>query len=146
MNYGNIQSKKDTLFNMGALKNKKRNIDASKSFCVAVTHLKAKHGLEEVRRIEGVELLEAMQQFARSLKQFVQSREYMEQRRLTQLLKDAQRLAIEIKDSVRATHEIGHTLHLTSAKLASLSQFRLHDPGRDRVAVGPLVPPARLGR
>lgn len=102
-------------------------------------------GMTKLLLERGGDVHEAMQQFARSLKQFVQSREYMEQRRLTQLLKDAQRLAIEIKDSVRATHEIGHTLHLTSAKLASLSQFRLHDPGRDRVAVGiPLAEAAEI--
>ncbi|OGI38572.1 MAG: hypothetical protein A2140_00605 [Candidatus Muproteobacteria bacterium RBG_16_62_13] len=93
-------------------------------------------GMTKLLLERGGDVHEAMQQFARSLKQFVQSREYMEQRRLTQLLKDAQRIAVEIKDRVKATHEIGHTLHLTSAKLASLSQFRLHDPDRDRVAAG----------
>jgi hypothetical protein len=60
----------------------------------------------------------------------------LEQRRLNQLLKDAQRRAVEIKDRVKSTDEIGHTLHLTSSKLASLSQFRLHDPSLDRVDAG----------
>jgi hypothetical protein len=44
-----------------------------------------------------------LQDFARSLKHFVQSREYLEQRRLNQILKDAQHAAIAIKDKVKAT-------------------------------------------
>ena len=102
-------------------------------------------GMTKLLLERGGDVHEAMQQFARSLKQFVQSREYMEQRRLTQLLKDAQRLAIEIKDRVRPTAEIGRTLHLTSPIIKSLSQFRLHDPGRDRVAAGiPLAEMAEI--
>jgi hypothetical protein len=88
---------------------------------------------------------DTLQYFARSLKQFVQSREYLEQRRLNQLLKEAQRLALEIKDRVKPTDQIGHTLHLTSSKLRSLSQFRLHDPSRDRVEAGiPLADTAEI--
>lgn len=102
-------------------------------------------GMTKLLLERGGDVHEAMQQFARSLKQFVQSREYMEQRRLTQMLKDARRLAVEIKDRVKPTLEIGRTLHLTSARLASLSQFRLHDPSRDRVSVGiPLAEAAEI--
>ena len=71
---------------------------------------------------------EVLQTFARSLKHFVQSREYLEQRRLNHLLKDAQRAALALKDEVRATETLQYTLELTSSRLRSLSQWVLHDP------------------
>ena len=71
---------------------------------------------------------EVLQTFARSLKHFVQSREYLEQRRLNHLLKDAQRAALALKDEVRATETLQYTLELTSSRLRSLSQWVLYDP------------------
>ncbi|MDR1968934.1 MAG: DUF3375 domain-containing protein [Burkholderiaceae bacterium] len=71
---------------------------------------------------------EVLQTFARSLKAFVQSREYLEQRRLNQLLKDAQRAALALKDEVKATQMLQYTLALTSSRLDSLSRWVLHDP------------------
>jgi hypothetical protein len=71
---------------------------------------------------------EVLQSFARSLKHFVQSREYLEQRRLNQLLKDAQRAALILKDEVKATEALQYTLELTSSRLQSLSQWVLYDP------------------
>ncbi len=71
---------------------------------------------------------DVLQSFARSLKNFVQSREFLEQRRLTQLLRHAQRAALALKDEVRATDTLSYTLPLTSCKLSSLSQWLLHDP------------------
>ncbi len=102
-------------------------------------------GMTKLLLERGGNVHDTLQYFARSLKQFVQSREYLEQRRLNQLLKEAQRLALEIKDRVKPTDQIGHTLHLTSSKLRSLSQFRLHDPSRDRVQAGiPLADAAEI--
>jgi len=77
---------------------------------------------------QGGAVHEVLQTFARSLKHFVQSREYLEQRRLNQLLKDAQRAALALKDEVRATETLQYTLELTSSRLGSLSQWVLHDP------------------
>jgi hypothetical protein len=71
---------------------------------------------------------DVLQSFARSLKHFVQSREFLEQRRLNQLLRKAQRAALALKDEVKATEALQYTLPLTSSKLASLSQWVLHDP------------------
>jgi hypothetical protein len=71
---------------------------------------------------------EVLQTFARSLKHFVQSREYLEQRRLNHLLKGAQRAALGLKDEVRATETLEYTLELTSSRLRSLSQWVLYDP------------------
>jgi hypothetical protein len=77
---------------------------------------------------EGGRVHEVLQYFARSLKHFVQSREYLEQRRLNQLLKDAQRLALSIKEEVGAQDPLGYTLELTSGRLRSLAQWSLFDP------------------
>ncbi|MDR1162869.1 MAG: DUF3375 domain-containing protein [Candidatus Accumulibacter sp.] len=71
---------------------------------------------------------EVLQTFARSLKHFVQSREYLEQRRLNRLLKDAQRAALALKNEVRATETLQYTLELTSSRLRSFSQWVLYDP------------------
>lgn len=71
---------------------------------------------------------EVLQTFARSLKHFVQSREYLEQRRLNQLIKDAQRTALSLKEEIKATEALEYTLELTSCRLWSLSQWILHDP------------------
>jgi hypothetical protein len=80
---------------------------------------------------------EVLQNFARSLKHFVQSREYLEQRRLNQLLKDAQRAALALKDEVKATETLQYTLELTSSRLRSHAQWELHDPSLQAVA-GPM--------
>jgi len=71
---------------------------------------------------------EVLQHFARSLKHFVQSREYLEQRRLNQLLKEGQRAALALKDEVKVTESLEYTLQLTSSRLRSVSQWVLHDP------------------
>jgi hypothetical protein len=83
---------------------------------------------------------DVLQSFARSLKNFVQSREFIEQRRLNQLLRKAQRAALALKDEVKATEALQYTLPLTSSKLTSVSQWVLHDPALqalpDRMAEG----------
>lgn len=83
----------------------------------------------------GGDVHETFQHFARSLKQFVQSREYREQRRLNRLLRSAQRQAMAARERHRPGDDIGHTLYLTSAGLRSLSQWRLHDPSEDTLDV-----------
>lgn len=77
---------------------------------------------------QGGSVHEVLQTFARSLKHFVQSRDYLEQRRVNQLLKEAQRAALVIKDEVKATESLEYSLELTSSRLRSLSQWVLHDP------------------
>lgn len=71
---------------------------------------------------------DVLQHFARSLRHFVQSREYLEQRRINQLLKDAQLAALRLKEEVRATDTLEYTLQLTSSRLRSPSQWVLFDP------------------
>lgn len=77
---------------------------------------------------QGGAVHEVLQTFARSLKHFVQSREYLEQRRLNQLLNEAQRSALALKDAVKTTETLQYTLELSSSRLRSLSQWVLHDP------------------
>jgi uncharacterized protein YdaT len=77
---------------------------------------------------QGGAVHEVLQTFARSLKHFVQSREYLEQRRVNQLLKEAQRGALSIKDEVKVTESLEYSLELTSTRLRSLSQWVLYDP------------------
>ena len=77
---------------------------------------------------QGGAVHEVLQAFARSLKHFVQSREYLEQRRMNQLLKEAHLAALGIKDEVKATELLAYSLDLTSSRLRSLSQWVLYDP------------------
>ena len=93
-------------------------------------------GLTRTLLDRGGEVHEVMQFFARGLKQFVQSREYREQRRMTRLVKGAQRRALGIKDRVKPYQPIGEDLRLTSAALRSVSQLKLHDPSTDSGAAG----------
>ncbi len=81
--------------------------------------------LDEGGHVHGV-----LQNFARSLKQFVQSREYLEQRRLNQLLTQAQKLSLDLKENVAAQNLLEYELQLTSSRLRSLSQWQLHDPSQ----------------
>lgn len=76
---------------------------------------------------------DVLQQFARSLRGFVQSRGYLEQRRLNQLLKQAQGEALQLRDSVSVRQRTPYTLQLTTSRLRSLSQWRLHDPRNAQV-------------
>ncbi|MGV8961626.1 MAG: DUF3375 domain-containing protein [Stenotrophomonas sp.] len=81
----------------------------------------------------GGQVHEVMQHFARSLRGFVQSRGYLEQRRLNQLLKQAQGEALQLRDRVRPTTATGYVLPLSSARLRSIAQWRLHDPRSHQV-------------
>ncbi len=71
---------------------------------------------------------EVLGQFASSLKHFVQSREYLEQRHINQLLNQAQRAALNAKESLGAADPLGLTLCLTSSRVTSLDQWNLFDP------------------
>lgn len=77
---------------------------------------------------EGTSVHDVQQSFARGLKHFVQSREFMENRRLHGLLRAAQRQALEVKDQVRASTNIGFSLTFTGATIASAAQWGLFDP------------------
>ena len=71
---------------------------------------------------------EVLQNLARSLKSFVQSREYLEQRRVNQVLREAQRASLALKDKVKAVEMLEYTLQLSSSRLRSVAQWLLFDP------------------
>ena len=85
---------------------------------------------------QGGAVHEVLQNLARSLKHFVQSREFLEQRRLNQLLREAQQRALGLKDEVKATDPLGFTLQLTTSHLSSVSQWQLYDPSLNTFSAG----------
>ncbi|MEY4544373.1 MAG: hypothetical protein RL685_568 [Pseudomonadota bacterium] len=87
---------------------------------------------------EGSNVHDVLQNFARSLKSFVQSREFREQRRVLSLLKQATQAALAARSSVRPTEDIGYELTLTSSRIRSLSQSSLYDPSQ-RVVDGQML-------
>ena len=87
--------------------------------------------LEQGRMVHDV-----LQYFARSLKQFVQSREYLEQKRINNLLKEAQCAARELKENIKATDSIHQALQLTSVRLRSVDQWVLFDPSENTISKG----------
>ena len=82
---------------------------------------------------EGSGVHDVLQNFARSLKSFVQSREFQEQRRLHSLLKLATLAALATKDAVRPNQSLDYSLTLSSSRIRSISQWVLYDPA-ERVA------------
>jgi hypothetical protein len=71
---------------------------------------------------------EVLQNFARSLKHFVQSREYLEHRRINQIIKEAMSSALALKNEVNIIETLKYSLELTSSRLRSLSQWALYNP------------------
>jgi len=77
---------------------------------------------------QGGSVHEVLQHFARSLKQFVQSREFQEQRRLNGLIREAQRAAMVVRDDASLAAPMGLSLVLSSSSVRSLAQWTLWDP------------------
>lgn len=69
-----------------------------------------------------------LQNFARSLKHFVQSREFLEQKHINSLLGEAQRSALALKEIVAAADKLAFELPKTSCSIKSLAQMKLMDP------------------
>ncbi|MGM1054086.1 MAG: DUF3375 domain-containing protein [Pseudomonadota bacterium] len=90
--------------------------------------------LPQVLLKRGGEVHEVQQRFARSLKHFVQSGEFREQRRLLARLRQAQRQAMTLTRHLPPLTRLDQELILTSAEIASPSQWRLYDPVQHRVA------------
>ncbi|MFZ4287721.1 DUF3375 domain-containing protein [Variovorax sp. HJSM1_2] len=77
---------------------------------------------------EGRGVHDVLQHFARSLKSFVQSREFLEHRRLHGLLKAATQAALSAKDEVRPNEQVGFELMQSSSRIRSVSQWAMYDP------------------
>lgn len=79
---------------------------------------------------EGRGVHDVLQHFARSLKSFVQSREFLEHRRLHGLLKEATQAALNAKDHIRPNEQVGFELMQSSSRIRSVSQWALYDPAQ----------------
>ena len=79
---------------------------------------------------EGRGVHDVLQHFARSLKSFVQSREFLEHRRLHGLLKEATQAALDAKRIVRSNAPVGFELMQSSSRIRSVAQWALYDPAQ----------------
>lgn len=68
--------------------------------------------------------------FARSLRSFVQTREYQEQRRLMKLLLGAKAVALPLRELVRPEEQIGQEIWLSTATFRSVGQLHLDEPAQ----------------
>lgn len=84
---------------------------------------------------QGEMVHDVLQLFARNLKRFVQSREYVEHRRINQLIRAAQSAALAAKETVRPFDPV-FTLPLTSTRVSSLSQWTFFDMARQAPVSG----------
>lgn len=66
--------------------------------------------------------------FAKSLRSYVQSREYQEQRRLNQLLQSAKVEALKAREHLKPEKATGVTLQLSSGTFHSIGRWSLFDP------------------
>ncbi|WP_460793997.1 DUF3375 domain-containing protein [Marisediminicola antarctica] len=80
----------------------------------------------------GGEVHEVYASLARSLRTFVQQREYVEERRVSRLLKQAQRAFGELSGDGSLIRPTGFTLSLSKAQLGSVSQFTMTAPDTER--------------
>ncbi len=70
-----------------------------------------------------------MTAFSRSLRRFVQSQEFLEDRVINRELRSAVRLALDTSDTVKPYAKTALTLNLSSVPLDSVSSLSLHNPG-----------------
>jgi hypothetical protein len=68
--------------------------------------------------------------FARSLRSFVQTREYQEQRRLMKLIRSAKAAALELRTHVRPEDASGQEIWLSTATYRSVGQLHLDEPAQ----------------
>ena len=93
---------------------------------------------------ESAVVQESSRTFSTNLRQFVQSRQYLEHRRITALLKETNRVALDVKEKVKLTDDFT-TLTLTSSLIRSHSQCKtlfqpdLHTPGESMDDGNPLL-------
>lgn len=101
---------------------------------LTTTERRALRTLVERLTSRGGEVHEVYASLARSLRTFVQQREYVEERRVSRLLKLAQRAFGEVIDEGSLIRQSGFTLTLSKAQLKSVSQLSLTAPDTERPA------------
>jgi len=86
-------------------------------------------------------VLQMRGQFSSTLRDFVQSKVFLETRRMQQVLREAVIAAGEAAQSVRWTESIDYDMVLPTMQVRSVSQYVLHDPP-DRLASTDMQPQA----
>lgn len=81
---------------------------------------------------ESTQVRAVMTGLSRSLRRFVESQAYREQRRLATALQEAQALSLQTAGILRPFDEIPYALPATSIILASVGSWALHDPAESR--------------
>jgi len=84
-------------------------------------------------------VLQMRGQFSSTLRDFVQSKAFLETRRMQQVLREAAAAATEAAQSLRFTESIDHDIVLSSLQVRSVSQYVLHDP-QDSLASTEMLP------
>jgi hypothetical protein len=77
---------------------------------------------------EGGMVQDVMATLGRSLRTFVQSREFKEQRQMQMLLRAAIAESLALKDDLTSGRTLDYTLTLSTTSLRSVAQLGLHDP------------------
>jgi Protein of unknown function (DUF3375) len=83
--------------------------------------------LPQLQDLSG-EIHEVMTNLSRSLRRFVQSQEFQEDRRINELLRATLKEGVELSSQVRVWQSTRLSLDLTSLPLGSVSAFNLHNP------------------
>lgn len=83
--------------------------------------------LPQLQNLSG-EIHEVMTNLSRSLRRFVQSQEFQEDRRINELLRATLKEGVELSSQVRVWQSTRLSLDLTSLPLGSVSAFNLHNP------------------
>ncbi|QTO23918.1 DUF3375 domain-containing protein [Burkholderia seminalis] len=82
----------------------------------------------EMLLVEGTMVQDVMTTLGRSLRTFVQSREFQEQRRIKNLIRKAITESLELKDTLTNGRTIDFSLTLSTSSLRSVAQLTLTDP------------------
>ncbi len=90
--------------------------------------------LRQLRRLipgmqdQSTEIHDVMTSFTRSLRRFVQSHEFQEDRQLNATVREVMATMLTLAERLSPTTRLEHTLDLTSVQLTSISALRLHNP------------------
>lgn len=93
-----------------------------------VRERKQLRGLTHTLLGQAMSVHEVMQGFGRSLREFVRSTEFRELKRLNELIREAERNALLLKEILKPHSKVGRALDLSSAEIGSIDEHRLYDP------------------
>jgi hypothetical protein len=88
--------------------------------------------LQEAEEVQGTH-----RQMSQSLRSFVRTRQFRENRLVTDRIRSATQAALTLRDHIRPSSHLDFSLTLTTASLKSVTQLTLRDPS-GRAVLGPL--------